>query len=324
MKKFFERFLFWCDCSRAFALPMTVMSWIVVFLWGIKNSGDIFNGILALVGIIFAHLATNLLDDYFDYKILIKDESYLKSAQKCKCAHIFEGRVEPVEILKMAFFFCLIAALIGLILTVKLGITIVGLAFVGALVTLLYQKCSLVGLSEVAVFVAYGPLMFEGVYYVMTGDFSLEVFYLSLAVVMFTLGFLYVHTILDYDGDMTSHKKTLCCRIGDVGKALRLLIAFYVVGYLMCVMLAFRSNNFYLLLPFLTIPVAVETYRYTKAFQKDAIPVVRWWNLPFENQEYFKSEGSFSFYFTLFQARNLMMEFCILMCIAILLPAVLQ
>ncbi len=322
MRKVFERFLFWIDCSRAFALPMTVMSWLVAFLWGIKYNGDIFNGLLALVGIIFAHLATNLIDDYCDYKILCKDEKYIQSAQKCKCAHIFENRVTPQQIFRMVIIYCAIAAIIGIVLTLKAGLPVIALALVGALVTLLYQKCSLVGLSEAAVFIVYGPLMFEGVYFVMTKTFSLEVFMLSLAVVMFTLGFLYVHTLLDFEGDMTSHKKTLCCRIGDKNKALKLLILFYSFGYIMTAVLAFVSHNLYLFITFLTIPLAIITYKETKIFEKSRIPNVHWWNLPFENQKFYLQEGSFGFYFTLFQARNLMMQFCILMSIAILIQTV--
>lgn len=316
----FKRVLFWLDCSRAFALPMTVMSWLVVFVWGIKHSGCILNGILALLGIIFAHLATNLIDDYCDYKILCQDEKYIKTAQKCKCAHIFEGRVTLPEMLRMIILYCLLAAIIGLILTFKAGLPVIWLALIGAGVTLFYQKCSLVGLSEFAVFVAYGPLMFEGVYFVMTKQFSFEVLLLSFAVVMFTLGFLYVHTMLDFDGDMTSHKRTLCCRIGDKNKAIKLLAVFYTFGYLASAILSYYSKNLFLLITFLTVPLAIITYNETKIFEKNRIPVVKWWNLPFENQEFYMKEGSFGFYFTLFQARNLMTEFCILMSIAIFLP----
>ena len=319
MRQCLERFLFWVECSRAYALPMTLMSWLVIFCYGIKNNGDVFNGILALIGIIFAHLATNLIDDYLDYKILSKDEKYINTAQKCKCIHIFESRVTLSEIFKMIVMYCLIASVIGLILLFKVGTGVIWLGLCGALVTLLYQKCSLAGLSEVMVFTAYGPLMFEGVYYVMTGNFSFSVFLLSLTVVMFTLGFLYVHTLLDFEGDMTSHKKTLCCRIGKKEKALKLLWVFYLTGYIAAAIFAFIVKNPFILITFVTIPLAFTAYRETARFEKNNIPIVKWWNLPFENQAVYKKEGSFAFYFTLFQARNLMMYFCILLCIALII-----
>ena len=56
------------ECSRIFSLPMSILSWLVVFTYSIIDSGNVFYGLLALIGISFAHLGTNLLDDYFDYK----------------------------------------------------------------------------------------------------------------------------------------------------------------------------------------------------------------------------------------------------------------
>ena len=61
---------FWLDCSRWYALPMSVFSWLVIFMYGLEEDGNFLYGILALIGICFAHLATNLFDDYNDYQKL--------------------------------------------------------------------------------------------------------------------------------------------------------------------------------------------------------------------------------------------------------------
>ena len=60
------------EYSRIFSLPMTIQSWLVIFTYSLIDSGNVLYGILALIGTCFAHLGTNLLDDYFDYKSLIK------------------------------------------------------------------------------------------------------------------------------------------------------------------------------------------------------------------------------------------------------------
>ena len=52
------------ECSRVYSLPMTVMSWLVIFAFGILSSGNINYGILALIGISLAHMGTNVLDDF--------------------------------------------------------------------------------------------------------------------------------------------------------------------------------------------------------------------------------------------------------------------
>ena len=160
-------FKFWWNCSRAFALPVTVMSWLVVFIFAID--GNIFNGILALFGVCFAHLATNIFDDYNDYKILSKDEKYLKSAQICKCKLITDGVISHKGMLAAGIVCCLIAAVIGALLAYLAGAGVIWVAGIAAVFVLFYSKFTLIGLGEFAVGMTYGPLLFEGVYYVMTG-----------------------------------------------------------------------------------------------------------------------------------------------------------
>ena len=77
------------ECSRIFSLPMTILSWLIVFTYATIDSGNIFYGLIALAGLSFAHLGTNLIDDFFDYKFLIKQVDfdkieYLKNSQKTK------------------------------------------------------------------------------------------------------------------------------------------------------------------------------------------------------------------------------------------------
>ncbi|UKI40884.1 MAG: hypothetical protein L6V95_12345 [Candidatus Melainabacteria bacterium] len=69
MHKIKERFLFWFKASRGYSLPMSVISWLIIFVYALKfSNGNIIYGILALIGIAFAHLGTNLFDDYIDFK----------------------------------------------------------------------------------------------------------------------------------------------------------------------------------------------------------------------------------------------------------------
>ena len=77
------------ECSRIFSLPMTVMSWLVIFTYSTIVAGNKLYGLIALLGVCLVHLATNTLDDYFDYKTLIKQvnfdkKEYLKNSQKTK------------------------------------------------------------------------------------------------------------------------------------------------------------------------------------------------------------------------------------------------
>ena len=294
---------------------MTLLSWLVVFLFALKDNGNIFCGILALIGISFAHLATNLLDDYFDYKKLSSLDCGFSGAPDSKCAYIRCGEADLKELLIAISSYLLVALFCGGCLTYIRGIYVPILAFVGGLIVLSYAKLSNCGLSELAVGIAFGPLLFEGVYFVMCGKFSFEIFLLSIAVVVFTVILLYVHTLLDFDGDISSCKKTLCCRIGDKFKALVGLGALLFVGYFFVICLVFFSHNYWYFLSFLTIPYAIQLYYaiYSYNIDKASVPKIYWYNFPIENVD------TQAFHYRLFLARNLMVYFSILISVAIVL-----
>lgn len=281
-----NKIYFWLKNSRLFSIPMSILSWLVIFVFALKQGGNILNGIIALIGIVSAHLATNLFDDYVDYKVLPEN------SQRYKCAYIKDGKATLNSVLKVVIIYLLIASICGFFLFLRCGFPVIGLAIVGGIIVLIYAKLSQRGLSEFAVGIAFGPLLFEGTYFVMTKNFSLEVFILSLAVVMFTIGLMYVHTILDFEGDMCAHKKTLVCRIGNKNIALKGVFVVYGLGYLFTLILAVMLKNYYLLLTFGLFPLVFRMYNYLKTYT---------------------CGGEVSeFYFRLLQARNLMVYYSLL------------
>ena len=283
--------LFWLENSRLFSLPMTLLSWLVIFVYSLKTGGNIINGIVALIGISFAHLATNLFDDYIDYKNLTDN------SQKCKCAYIKEGKASLNDVLKVVVIYCFIACLTGLFLFLRCGFPVIWLAVIGGIIALIYAKLSQKGMSEIAVGLAFGPLLFEGVYFVMTGNFSYTVLVMSLAVVMFTIGLMYVHTLLDFEGDMSAHKKTLVCRIGNKSLALKGVFVVYGSGYLFTLILSFMLNNYLILLTLALIPLVLRMYNSLKTSCGDDVK---------------------EFYFRLLQARNLMVYYSLMVTVFIL------
>ncbi len=284
--------LFWLENSRIFSLPMTLLSWLVIFVYALNENGNILNGVIALIGIAFAHLATNLFDDYIDYKKLTEN------SQKCKCLYIKEGKATLNDVLLVVVIYCAVAFLAGLILLFRCGLPVLWLGLVGGIITLIYAKLSQKGLSEIAVGIAFGPLLFEGVYFVMTGHFSLIVLVMSLAVVMFTVGLLYVHTLLDFEGDLYSHKKTLVCRLGNKNRALKGVFIVYGLGYLFTLILAFILKNYFILITFILIPFVFDIYKSLKTFRC--------------------GDDTAEFYFRLLKARNLMVYYSLLITLFLL------
>ena len=284
---------FWLKNSRLFSLPMTLLSWLIIFVYSLKLGGNVLNGVLALVGISFAHLATNLFDDYVDYKNLPEN------SQKCKCAYIKDGSATISDVLKVVLIYLVIAAGMGFVLFLRCGFPVIILAIIGGIITLIYAKLSQRGLSELAVGTAFGPLLFEGVYFVMTGRFSWTVFVMSVAVVIFTIGLMYVHTVLDFEGDMNVHKMTLACRLGDKNKAINGILILYGIAYVATILLGLMLKNYYIYVSFLLVPLVFKLYNSLKTYTCGG-----------EVKE---------FYFRLLQARNLMVYYSIILVLCLLI-----
>lgn len=266
---------------------MAILSWLVIFVYSVKFNGNILNGIVALIGISFAQLATNLFDDYIDYSKLTDN------SQKCKCAYIKEGKATLNDVLAVVIIYLGISCLTGLFLFLRCGYPVIILALIGGIIALAYSKLSQKGFSEIAVGITFGPLLFEGVYFVMTKHFSLEVLILSLAVVMFTIGLMYVHTVLDFEGDMCSHKKTLACRLKYKEIAINGVYVVYGLGYLFTIILAYIMKNPYILTTFILVPLIIELRNSLKSFECGG-----------DKKE---------FYFRLLKARNLMIYYSVIM-----------
>ena len=132
----------------------------------------------------------------------------------------------------------------------------------------------------------------------MTGNFSYTVLVMSLAVVMFTIGLMYVHTLLDFEGDMSAHKKTLVCRIGNKSLALKGVFVVYGSGYLFTLILSFMLNNYLILLTLALIPLVLRMYNSLKTFSC--------------------GDDVKEFYFRLLQARNLMVYYSLMVTVFIL------
>lgn len=315
------------ECSRVFSLPMTIMSWLVIFVFALTGSGNVWYGLLAFLGICLAHMGTNVIDDYIDYKSLIKrvdfDKSeYLKNSQKTKCRYLINGVMKESDILILSAVYFVMAALIGLILFIKCGAGVLYFALIGGIIGVLYPFLSRICLSEIAVAATYGPALFGGVYYVMTGTYSKEVFLLCIPTMLITVVLLYIHTIMDFDYDLNEGHFTVANRFDSQLDSLIvlkvLLICAYLAIFLLCI---FDILDWQAFLTYLTIPLAIDLYKSLKDFScnPDETPERKWYHFPMENLEYFETRGEAPFMMRMFQSRNLMIYFSLFLTIGIIL-----
>lgn len=252
--------------SRWYSADMTVFSCLACFLYALGADGNVLNGIVAFVGILFAHMATNLYDDYSDFKVLFKNPRAIEFVPDVKCDYLRKNISSTKDLMGVIVLYCLIAILTGIVLFFRAGEFVFFFALAGGGIVLSYPLFSRVGLSEIAVGLAFGPLLFEGMYYVMTGGFSWGVLLLSLSVVMFTVGVMYVHTLLDYESDKISDKKTLALRFNNKDFALKFFWIVYGLGYLFLLVFAMVEKKYFCLAAFLTLPFVFTLYKSVCAY----------------------------------------------------------
>lgn len=256
--------------SRWYSSDMTVFSCLVCFLYALGNSGNVVNGLVAFVGILLAHMATNLFDDYVDYKELIKDPRFEEFAPSVKCSYLRDGTSTMNDLLFVISAYCFVALVAGLFLFFRVGFPVIILALIGGIIVLSYPQFSKRGLSEVAVGIAFGPLLFEGMYFVMTKSFSLAVLVLGLAIVMPIIGVMYVHTILDYESDKLAGKKTLVQKLGSKGTAMSGFKVIYSLGFLFMVIFSIITKNYLCLFSVATIFFVTALYNSLSAYNSVA------------------------------------------------------
>ena len=315
------------ECSRVFSLPTTIFSWLIIFTYGIIDSGNILYGLITILGLCFAHLGTNLIDDYFDYKYLIKQvnfdkKEYLKHSQKTKCRYLISGKMKESQIIKIIIFHFSIALLSGLFLFLKCGIGVLYFALIGAAIALLYPFVSRFCLSEIAVAIAYGPALFGGVYYVMTGTYSNDIYILSIPTMLMTVVLLYIHTVMDYDFDMAEGKLTIANRFNSQIDSLIVLKILLFLAYLSLIPLCiFDILDWQVFIVCLTIPLSTDLLKSLKDFacNPNNMPKKKWYHFPMEKLNCFIERNEGSFMFRMLQARNLMMYFAIFLTLAIII-----
>lgn len=319
--KIIDSVKFWINNARPYSIPMTFLSWLVIFCYSAKQGGNIICGLIALIGISLVHLATNLSDDYFDYQRLSCDEEFLNNSKEIKCRYLRNGQATIKDLRNVIILMLVIAGICGAILFFLSGWYVVLFAIVVLPIALLYSKFSSKGFGDLSVILAYGPLMFEGVYYVMTKTLSWDVLILSIACSMFVNTVLYAHMLMDFDEDVCSSKRTLCTILKTKKKALKFMSVFYITGYFSVVILSVKTQNYWYLLSLLTLPLVVELFELLKLYNEDKtiLPYAQPWHYPLENWEQVKQTPNASFFLRFMFARNISTWFMLSICFALMI-----
>src|SRR3990170_3002064 len=277
---------------RALRAPFLVASIVPVILGGvlalvttrslpsmgapIRFQADLF--LLTLVGAVFVHLATNMLNDNFDYRsgddLAVKHQNPFAGGGRV----LTQGVLNVNAHLAVALGFLGLGSLIGLYLVTQVGLTLLWIGLVGVFVAFFYVappvRLANWGVGELFVGLSFGPLVVMGTYYVQTQRLDWGPFFLSVAIGLLVAAILWINEFPDVDADLSVGKRTLMARLGkeaSVGVYLGLVGSAYA---LVPVAVLLAQVPWTVLITFLTLPLAAKAYRHLAANYRDPMALI--------------------------------------------------
>jgi len=182
------------------------------------------NFVLALLGSCFFHIATNVANDYFDYKSG-NDAANRSGTSPFSGGSrmVLEGLVSPRKALAVSFIFAALGSAIGLYLNFTTpGNWVLLFGFTGFILLYSYNGFPLrlvnKGLGEIAIFLGWGPLMVLGAYYVQAQGFSSWwPVIVSIPSGILTTLVLLINEFADKEADVSTGRKTWVILFGNSG-----------------------------------------------------------------------------------------------------------
>ena len=319
-----KRVIYILNVSRWYALPMSFFSWLIIFFYSIKHGGNIIYGLIALLGICSAHLATNLIDDYIDYHYLTKTHSSygttLDNAKAGKCYYLIDNSLSLKDIRNLILLYLTLAFLIFLFFYFYVGEFVTIFVISALFIILLYPFLSNLRLSEIAVALTYGPILFCGTNYVMCGQIDINTLLLSLPTMFFTVNLVFTDNILDKDSDKRQGKRTIIGLFKSnkwIERFHRLiLISAYFSLFLIIYLNIVHSIS---LLVFITVPLSIDLLKSMEEYLKNSksIPERKYFHFPMENYIQLQNNGMLAYMFRMYQARNIMIYSAVIFAITL-------
>ena len=251
----------WLIASRAAVLIMTFLSAILagLFAWHDHISFKLTDWLILTIGLIFAHAANNLFNDYTDYSRGVDKDNYFRTMYGPQ--PIADGLMTRKQHIRYFLATGSIAMICGIYLMVNNGLDpnkllLLGL---GAFFVLFYTwPLKYLALGEVSVLLVWGPLMIGGGYYVLTNSWSWNVIIASLPYVLGVTAVIFGKHIDKIEVDKAKKIFTLPVVIGEKAGRLLLTILMAIPYLLVLIMIILKYFTPLLLLVFLALPTLIK------------------------------------------------------------------
>src|SRR5688572_20734204 len=251
--------MLWVTAARPRTLPAAIAPVLVGTALAI--SVDEFRPlafVAALIGSVFIQIGTNLANDYSDARRGADTEDRLGPVRVTA-----GGLMPPRRVLIGTYVAFGIAVAAGAYLIAVAGWELLAVGVASIVAGVLYtggpKPYGYEGLGELFVFLFFGVVAVVGSYFVQTEELTRAAFDLSVPVGLLSAAILVVNNVRDIETDRRAGKRTLAVRLGRE-RARRLFTLMIIGSYVTLIGIVFELSA-WVLLPLLTIPLAVPLIR---------------------------------------------------------------
>ena len=246
-------------CTRPHSYPASIAPVLfgATYALGYEIKFSILKFILFLLACLLIQAATNLFNEYYDYK-----HGLDKIDSEGISGSIVKGNLSPREVMVGALVLYALAFVLGLILTfitsfyvllVGLVCMLAGYFYTGGKYPIAYSP-----FGEVVSGFFMGTIIIALSFYFQTGYVNTDIIVVSIPLFIMIGAILLANNIRDLDNDKESGRRTYAILIGRNNAIKTMAISFIVVYLLNVLFIITKYASWWNLLVFVTIPLAIK------------------------------------------------------------------
>ena len=319
---------FWINNARHIALPQSILPALLAFaMAGTHPDFSWWLGLVALFGIICAHLGMNLADDYFDYKVKSGENRNEMAAEGmrariAKYPYLTSGQATVKQLAGAIVVFLLIASICGAVILYFRGINILYLALIAGFLGISYSgwpfRLCYQGYGELVIGLMFGPLLMIGMQYAAAGVFDATIVLVSVPVGLLVTNIVYSHSIMDAIPDEKVGKMTFARLLAKPKWMIFFSGIFNLVPFvIIAVGVALGLLHWAYLSIFILLPMAIYLVNSLNQFvhHKTIDIQLKPWMGPMGEFDKYREVGIDWFMLRWLIARNLVTFFCLILAV---------
>ena len=246
-------------CTRPHSYPASIAPVLfgATYALGYESKFSILKFILFLLACLLIQAATNLFNEYYDYK-----HGLDKVDSEGISGSIVKGNLSPKEVMVGALVLYTLAFVFGLILTFMTSVYVLLVGLVCMLAGYFYTggkyPIAYSPFGEVVSGFFMGTIIIALSFYFQTGYVNADIIVVSLPLFIMIGAILLANNIRDLDNDKESGRRTYAILVGRNNAIKTMAISFIVVYLLNVLFIVTKYTSWWNLLVFVTIPLAIK------------------------------------------------------------------